>query len=87
MDTETKRKHRAQGLCTDCHEPALWGRTKCARHLKGNRKAVQKYIPGYRKRLKDEGRCVQCSRLLVEGFDDGYKTCINCRTGFNLSRW
>jgi len=86
VDTAKKRERRAALLCTDCGKDVVPGRTKCAKHLQGNTVAVQKYVPRYRKQLKEESRCLSCARLLTE-LDTGHVRCMNCRQNVFVNRW
>lgn len=48
MTTEKKREHRRLGLCTECHAPAVPGRSRCEKHIlshKQRSKKVRDYLP------------------------------------------
>jgi|TARA_R100001530_G_scaffold135086_1_gene111421 hypothetical protein len=89
---ERERK-RIEGICVWCSRPALYPYLHCEKHLASHQVSVNKhqtpeekcrYIFESRRKLRTEGRCTNCTRLLDEDADikdngEMYITCINCR--------
>jgi hypothetical protein len=79
-----KRK-KEQGICTQCSKPALYPHIRCKKHHEVALRVGRENGRKYRKRLKDEGRCIGCGAYLIEE-EKGYSKCINCRARIHTPR-
>ena len=82
-----KRKHKEQGLCIFCSQPAVY-KNFCLKHyytLRGagrkcnqkNREERNKQMKDRRERLKVENKCPDCTMPLNEDNRIG-NYCVNC---------
>ena len=75
-----KEDHKKKGLCVDCSEPAVVGKTRCEKHFERNRIYDNKRNKARKQKYKDENKCPKCSAPLTElDLEDGYIECCNCR--------
>ena len=93
-NNEYKARHKEQGLCVDCSQPAAPGRIRCWTHAKSLCKSATNWYKAHREeqlvysKIKREQyeknfRCKRCSTPLWEDeIKAGLKTCSNCRHGF-----
>ena len=90
-NTAWKQRHRELGLCTECSEKALLMSSRCAEHEYShninNKKSRENNLDGERERKRKHiklyilnNRCRACSTPLDEDADEGYRTCMNCRS-------
>ena len=91
-DNQYKKRHREQGLCTDCSNPVMPGCIRCVECLCGNAKAKKIETIENREKLnyrvakrramfRKSGRCTKCGAVLDPDIDEGFITCQNCREG------
>jgi hypothetical protein len=76
-------RNNAKGLCSECPKPVAPGRIRCPYHLNKDYEKRKRY----RNKSQELGRCVCCSHKLVEGVDEGYKSCQNCRENVFKLKW
>jgi len=85
-----KQRHKNLGLCTDCSEKALPGRTRCFTHDVNHRlwkedpqKNHERTIK-WKKYWEENGLCKGCGAELDI---DSSKYCMNCRSNNYRPRW
>ena len=73
---------RKKGICvtTGCYAAAEADRVRCSHHLAYYRGRDTINNPKSVARFRQQGLCVRCGNPKVEDCDEGYNTCINCRT-------
>jgi len=90
-DTKWKRQHMEQGLCTDCSAEEIPTTSRCAeheyRHNVNNKKVRENNLDRERERRRKDiklyvltNRCRACGNALDEDADEGYVSCMNCRS-------
>jgi len=88
-DLAYKKRHKAQGLCTQCSRPALKGLTECAEHLYTHHQSSLKYSLNHRKQNADrvknwkkekaeKGLCKKCGQPKDPDMDGDNIICSLC---------
>lgn len=65
-----RKDKRLIGLCYDCHDPVVAGKTRCEKHLKGNSKSAIKFInthPDIRRKKDKRQKRKQRRRITLNG--------------------
>jgi hypothetical protein len=72
-----QKKDKLNGICREggCSNPIEKPYIRCSHHLAIARQKGKKH----RDKLFNEGYCTRCSTPLLDGMDNGYITCLNCR--------